>query len=310
MIASVFYFFTTTSNGFTQMVGHWSFDEVSIDVTNDDEELFPATLYNGVTHVTEGFSGKALGFNLNNESDQYAEVDPGSAKNPESISIEMYVNLVSDDRGIYRLIYKEGDYDIHLWNADPQGASFRYMLGTKNQLWSSRVLAEPKNMFDGNWHQLAMSYDASTGAFKAYWDNKIVGKAKLDQSGVRNSGHKLYFGTGYWADAPQQAGIANIDQITISGDVIDFTATFVSGILNSNNAFWFYPNPANDLITVQTSEPGEYSITITSLNGQIIHSRISAGTSHQIDLSSFQKGVYFITVWSKDFVTTEKIIRL
>jgi hypothetical protein len=34
------------------------------------------------------------------------------------------------------------------------------------------------------------------------------------------------------------------------------------------------------------------------------------GKSHQIDLSSFQKGVYFITIRSKDFVTTRKVIKL
>jgi len=34
------------------------------------------------------------------------------------------------------------------------------------------------------------------------------------------------------------------------------------------------------------------------------------GTVHQIDLSSFKKGVYFITIRSKEYVTTEKIIKL
>jgi hypothetical protein len=34
------------------------------------------------------------------------------------------------------------------------------------------------------------------------------------------------------------------------------------------------------------------------------------GTTQQLDLSSFQSGVYFITIRSKDFVTTRKIIKL
>jgi hypothetical protein len=34
------------------------------------------------------------------------------------------------------------------------------------------------------------------------------------------------------------------------------------------------------------------------------------GTSHQLDLSSLQKGVYLISIRSKDFVTTRKVIKL
>ena len=34
------------------------------------------------------------------------------------------------------------------------------------------------------------------------------------------------------------------------------------------------------------------------------------GKSKQIDLSSFSKGIYFITLRSKEFVRTEKIIKL
>ncbi len=71
-----------------------------------------------------------------------------------------------------------------------------------------------------------------------------------------------------------------------------------------------YPNPTNNLLTIETAQSGKYSIEITSLNGQQIYSTTMEGTTHQIDLSSFQKGVYFITIRSEDFVTTRKIIKL
>ncbi len=71
-----------------------------------------------------------------------------------------------------------------------------------------------------------------------------------------------------------------------------------------------YPNPTIDILTIETDNLDQYSIEITSLNGQIICSTEMEGTNHQIDLSSFQKGVYFITIRSKDFARTEKIIKL
>jgi len=74
--------------------------------------------------------------------------------------------------------------------------------------------------------------------------------------------------------------------------------------------FRIYPNPLIDLLTIETEQPGHISVEITSLNGQLIYSSTMKETSYQIDLSSFQKGVYFITIRSKNSVTTEKIIKL
>ncbi len=71
-----------------------------------------------------------------------------------------------------------------------------------------------------------------------------------------------------------------------------------------------FPNPTNTLLTIEADQPGYHSMEITSLNGQLTYSEEMEGSTHQIDLSSFQKGVYFITIRSEDFVTTRKIIKL
>ncbi len=71
-----------------------------------------------------------------------------------------------------------------------------------------------------------------------------------------------------------------------------------------------YPNPTTNILTIETDQPGYYSIEINSINGQLIYSEAMEGSTHQIDLSSFQKGVYLLTIRSKEFVTTRKIIKL
>jgi hypothetical protein len=71
-----------------------------------------------------------------------------------------------------------------------------------------------------------------------------------------------------------------------------------------------YPNPTINLLTIETEYPDHYSINITTLNGQEVFVGEMVGTTHQIDLTSFQKGFYFITIRSKDLVTTRKIIKL
>ena len=70
-----------------------------------------------------------------------------------------------------------------------------------------------------------------------------------------------------------------------------------------------YPNPTQGILTIETDIIGQYSIVITSINGQLLYNSRIEGTTHQIDLSSFEKGLYFITVRSKYFVRTEKIIK-
>ena len=74
--------------------------------------------------------------------------------------------------------------------------------------------------------------------------------------------------------------------------------------------FRIYPNPTRNMLTIETSILGLYNIEITSMNGQIIFSKEFDGTSNQIDLSSFQKGMYLITVRYRDYVRREKIIKL
>ncbi|MBN2481350.1 MAG: hypothetical protein JXB19_06405 [Bacteroidales bacterium] len=44
--------------------------------------------------------------------------------------------------------------------------------------------------------------------------------------------------------------------------------------------------------------------------GQLLFSSEMEGTTHQVDLSSFQKEVFFNTLRTNDFVMTRKIIKL
>ena len=79
---------------------------------------------------------------------------------------------------------------------------------------------------------------------------------------------------------------------------------------NSLSGLSIYPNPTNGLLTIETTNPKPHTIEIHSLNGQLLYRTKLERPTLQIDLSSFQKGLYFITVRSRDYVRTEKIIKL
>ena len=78
---------------------------------------------------------------------------------------------------------------------------------------------------------------------------------------------------------------------------------------SSLESLQIYPNPTNDMVTIQTNNPGQYSIEITSLNGQLIYSFISNRASQQVNLSPYPKGVYFVTVRSNISTITKKIVK-
>ncbi len=71
-----------------------------------------------------------------------------------------------------------------------------------------------------------------------------------------------------------------------------------------------YPNPVTDILTIQTRQKVYFSVEVVTMSGQLIYYSRQQGTSHQIDLSTFQNGIFFITFRSIDFVTTEKIIKM
>jgi parallel beta-helix repeat protein len=73
-----------------------------------------------------------------------------------------------------------------------------------------------------------------------------------------------------------------------------------------------YPNPARDQLTIhlETMPQEPKYIEITSLNGQLVDKSVIRESTIHIDLSHLQSGVYLITVRTRDFIKTEKLIKL
>jgi len=72
----------------------------------------------------------------------------------------------------------------------------------------------------------------------------------------------------------------------------------------------FYPNPFEDIFTLEVDQPFSSIVEVHTLNGQLIYCNKLIGKSQQIDFSYLDKGVYFITIRSENFVRTEKMIKL
>jgi N-acetylneuraminic acid mutarotase len=90
--------------------------------------------------------------------------------------------------------------------------------------------------------------------------------------------------------------------------VIDTSTTSIKPN-TSNVHFSLYPNPVEDLLNVHVKSNGDHKIEITALTGQVVYSDVLERSEYVIDLSNFEKGIYFVTIRSKDLIMTEKIIK-
>jgi hypothetical protein len=98
--------------------------------------------------------------------------------------------------------------------------------------------------------------------------------------------------------------------IHLAGVGIAPANTLVPGERSAEKGVSVYPNPANDLLTIQSARSQRMNIEIISLNGQYILSKVFEGTTHQLDISTLQKGVYFVTIITEEFVITKKVVKL
>lgn len=140
--------------------------------------------------------------------------------------------------------------------------------------------------------------------------SEIMNSSRLIESEEAKADTVVNFSTtgmaagSYWIYGFDQYGIVT------GPKSVDVVVTSTGPNTNSKLAIKLFPNPAKKMVTIQTSIPDKYDIAITSLNGQLLYNDRMEGPTHQIDMSSFEIGLYFITVRSKDYVRTEKIIKL
>ena len=112
------------------------------------------------------------------------------------------------------------------------------------------------------------------------------------------NGNQLNSSTSKCISCAAQTGVATIDVLVLSSTCADAAsaAAAIDGV--------------SRVLTLEAEQYGHHAINITSTNGQLIYNGEMEGTTHQLDLSSFHKGVYLITIRSEDFVTTKKIVKL
>lgn len=93
-------------------------------------------------------------------------------------------------------------------------------------------------------------------------------------------------------------------------DSISVTIDRLAGIkeLNHTPSFSMYPNPANELVSIQLNNSKNGTVKIVDLVGNVIYSE-AISSSKTLNTSEFKNGIYFVTIESEgNKMTSRKLV--
>jgi len=69
-----------------------------------------------------------------------------------------------------------------------------------------------------------------------------------------------------------------------------------------------YPNPAEQILNVQLSKTGKYSMLLYDVNGRVVKNEQISKVHSQIDVSDVNPGLYFLQLVNEHSNYTSKLI--
>ncbi len=76
---------------------------------------------------------------------------------------------------------------------------------------------------------------------------------------------------------------------------------------NSSLEFSIYPNPASDVVFVETNAPNS-EVAIYSMNGQTLFTQRNSGSDFTLNLADFAEGVYWLRVTSSEGTVNQRLV--
>ena len=77
----------------------------------------------------------------------------------------------------------------------------------------------------------------------------------------------------------------------------NYTSPVEEYIVNKDNVFTIYPNPANNNVTIEfENSNNEYSIEIFDMSGRLVIHKISSDYQNYIDVNNLKNGLYMVRI--------------
>lgn len=102
----------------------------------------------------------------------------------------------------------------------------------------------------------------------------------------------------------EQGGTPNRIEYRDHEVVIDDSGVEENGTIQ----FGLFPNPASNMVTISMNEKSSTMVEIMDITGKIVYSDVATNNNHQLDLSSWEKGVYLVRLTTDNKVNTQSLI--
>jgi hypothetical protein len=89
--------------------------------------------------------------------------------------------------------------------------------------------------------------------------------------------------------------------------VIHFSTTSIEEQLESH--FNIYPNPFNEVLTIQNNDNSPVTYQLSDVYGEIISLATTQTSNFKLQTSNFSKGIYFLTITKNNKRFTKKLIK-
>jgi len=135
-----------------------------------------------------------------------------------------------------------------------------------------------------------------------YWDDgsptdTVLNKAGQSYTFLEERDYNIVLAAYYAGDPVLESDPGCMDSIIIPVFVTSDTLAGIDFLTTEVNV---YPNPASTQLNVEIDMSGDYTVSLTNINGQMVFTQANVVDDLQIDISDFTKGLYFITIIDND----------
>ena len=275
---------------------------------------------NGYTHDAQvvtytgpdaDYTGREILISASGSEQIVSIVDVTDKGNPVSISTISYSNVGYTHQGWFT---EDQRYFLLGDEFDESDVGFN----TRTIVFDMNDLDNPQQDFEYFGATTAIDHNGYVLGDTYYLANYAAGLRVIDISDIANGNmvETGYFDTYVSDNNASYNGVWNVYPYFSNGKVIitDRSGGFFvvsPSVLGTNDVsqgdFAVYPNPASEILQIETSNQIISNIRIVDMLGQVLFSERDIHTTNKsIDISSFSEGMYFVTINEQ---TTKKIIK-
>lgn len=144
--------------------------------------------------------------------------------------------------------------------------------------------------------------DNDTATYSSAYSNDFGATWVNIDSGVQRTGVKFLNGTTGWA--------GGFTTSVISNGIYKYTGQSLRTDSFLASKFSVYPNPVNDVISINSDNVAFENISLTDINGRIIkETTTNSVMNYNFNISDLNSGIYFLKIKTSEGILDKKIIK-